>query len=83
MELWRHSVHTSKVRSVWLTEDGRFVFSAGDDGVVVRVDALSGEDAIALRSGSAAPVTSVCSSFDGTRAFSSSQDGHVCVWAFT
>jgi WD40 repeat protein len=80
--LWQHSEHRVAVRSVWLSEDGRFVFSSDDDGVVVRVDADTGGDAIALRTHTQS-VTSVCASFDGVRAFSSSRDGTVCAWAFT
>jgi WD40 repeat protein len=64
-----------------VSEDGRFVFSGGEDGSVVRVGA-GGDDPVALRDHEG-PVLSVAASFDGTRAFSSGTDGTVRVWGFT
>lgn len=80
-EVWRHKHHTGAVRCVWVSEDGRFVFSGGEDGSVVRVGA-GGDDPVALRDHEG-PVLSVAASFDGTRAFSSGTDGTVRVWGFT
>lgn len=81
--LWRHVVHAGRrVNGISVSDDGRFLFSGGDDGVVVRVDAATGTEAIALR-GHDGPVTSVAATFDGTRAVSSSHDGTLRTWAFT
>ncbi len=80
-QVWRHKHHTGAVRCVWVSEDGRFVFSGGEDGSVVRVGA-GGDDPVALRDHEG-PVLSVAASFDGTRAFSSGTDGTVRVWGFT
>lgn len=86
--MWEHFGHKDEsgtataVRSVWMSEDGRFVFSGSDDGVVGRVDAENGEDMVSLR-GHAGPVTGVMSSFDGLHLFSGGRDGTVRVWTFT
>ncbi len=85
--LWKHTAHADAtgspaVRAVWLSEDGRFVFSGADSGTVVRVDADTGDEAVTLR-GHTDSVTSIMSSFDGLRAFSGSRDGTVRAWTFT
>jgi WD40 repeat protein len=85
--VWSHSEHRAdsplapSVRSVWLSEDGRFVFSGGDSNTVVRVDAGSGGEAITLRHHTDA-VNCIMTSFDGLRAFSASKDGTVAAWSF-